>query len=1220
LTINRPAGAPEQNLFKTTRDPARFRPGHDNHRGQPPPSAMTHLVTTTRPRTQHMRPAPRSVTALFVILLLLTPAHGLLLAEEEPTSKPATPPAATASDANHPKGPIEYVGPDTYILLDAQGRPQPVPGMTYEDFLAAWKKLNNPANAESQPRFTIESIKIDGQTRGQRAELKFDVTIHLLVDGPVNVPLGLVGAILQGEPHFNKPSAKSQQASSRENAAPKQNPHDEYLDFNPQHGGFVARVAGTAGERRTLSLNLITPLLRDGAETTLGLSCPRSTSSSLALIVDTPVTEVRTNNGSVTSKKSNPDGGTRIDVAGPSGQFRLTWQSANSETASIRSVLNAVGTIHATIDGRGVRTDARLTVRSFGGTFDQFRIRLPRGAKLIPSSTIAGSQDPKYRISEEPQNPKTAKTADNPGQIVLVELKEKQQGPVVIDLSTEQPGRDVSQAIELAGFEVLGAVRQFGDIGLNVAKDWQARWNIGHDIRQVDPTELDNSLQHSDLTAAFQYDRHPWSLAVNVSPRPSRVHVTPQYDLELLPEEARLTVRLAYQNFGARTYKLNIELAGWELSGEPIESGGLIDQDSIAPLPTGTLTLPFAQASPRKAEVTFSLRHSLQRDASTIKLPLPQPLADSVATGELTVHAPPDTELLPDLAHSTGLAASPAKETTIVTDPDAAAEFHFRSLSTNAIFVANRGNRGREASAQIAAKVEIAADAIQVDDERIEYMVRFEPLKELILEAPSDFPINEDAAEIDLIAPSIAKGESTEQRTPLRFEPLADEDEVAATGTHRLRVTLPEPRVGKFAISARYKIATPQPVSAGSAVQVSLLSPVDTRVTSERATVRASNSILLSLGANSDASSWKTSDPIRKKNAAGMKYEFVTNRAESLLPLLVSAADANTPSTTIVDRVWLQTWISGGMEQDRAAFHLHSSNSQATVELPPDAPAGEVEVLVDGQPAQVTSRAAGRIVVRLVKDSSNQANGALAEPTSHTLEVRFRQPIQQVLITRHRLTPPQIDATTDLSQVYWQIVLPADEHIVGSPEQLVSASQWQWLGTFWGRRPVMSQMDLEKWVGATMQIAPASGEKQYLFTGLLPVSSIEIVTAARWFIVLLASSSALGLLVAIFYLPHRTRFWMLVALIIVIAAGAIAYPTAAVLIAQASAIGIVLAPLSMFLGRWMSGSGRRPLTQTFAPSSRRILTPRADSIVMPPVVAGASTAPTVTLRTSDSER
>jgi len=1153
---------------------------------------------------------------VLAMLLLFAPSPKRLLAEES-ASKPTAPPAASTSEANHPSGPIQYVGPDTYILLDSQGRPQPVPGMTYEDFLAAWKKLNQPSTPDRQPRFTIENIKIDGQTHGQRADLKFDVTIHLLADGPVEVPLGLVGAILQGEPHFDKPNANLQSAAN-DQASAKGKPGDEYLDFDPERGGFVARISGVAGERRSLTFNLIVPLLRDGAEISLPLNCPRSTSSSLTFVVDTPITEARTNSGAITSKKPTSDGGTRIEVAGPSGQFRLTCQSASNETVSVASVLNAVGAIHITIDGRGVRNDARLTVRSFGGTFDQFRVRLPRGAKLIRDPAVTANQDAKYRISEEPQTAGSGKTAGNAGQIVLVELKEKQQGPVVVDLSTEQAGHDASQTIELAGFEVLGAVRQFGDIALNVANDWQARWNIGRDIRQVDPTELDNSLQRSDLTAAFQYDRQPWSLGVRVSPRQSRVHVTPQYELTLLPEEARLNVRLAYQNFGARASEFCIEIDGWELGGEPVESGGLIDQDRIDVSSKGTLTLPFAQASSRKADVAFSLRHALNRDATTIKLPLPVPLADFVATGELTVRAPAEIELLPDLAHSSGLAASPARDATGTPDPDAAAEFHFRSLSPNAVFVANRANRGREQSAQTTAQIEITPDSMQVD-ERIEYLVRYEPLKELILDVPSDFPIDEEGVEIALLAGTNGNSEHAEQRTPLHFDPIADENEPAATGTRRLRAVMPQPRIGKFVVSARYPIARPQTASAGDSVEVPLLSPVGARVTSQRATVRPSGGVFVSLAANAEASSWKTTDPTRKKNATGAGYEFVTDRAEPFLPLIVSTTDANSPSTTVVDRVWLQTWLSAGIAQDRAAFHLRSTNSQATIELPPDAPAGEVEVLVDSQPAQVSSRAAGRIVVRLVRDSSNPVDAA-AEPTTHTLEVRFRRPIQQALITRHRLTPPQIDATTELSQVYWQIILPADEHIVQSPEQLVSASQWQWLGAFWGRRPVMSQTDLEKWVGASAQIAPAMNDNQYLFTGLLPVSSIALVTAPRWLVVLLASSLALALLVGWFYLPLRTRPWMLVALIAVIAVSAVAYPTAALLIAQASAIGIVLAPLSMLLSRLMSGGSRRPFAPAITLSSRRMLMPRTDSIVMPPAVAGASTAPTVALRTSDSER
>ncbi len=264
--------------------------------------------------------------------------------------------------------------------------------------------------------------------------------------------------------------------------------------------------------------------------------------------------------------------------------------------------------------------------------------------------------------------------------------------------------------------------------------------------------------------------------------------------------------------------------------------------------------------------------------------------------------------------------------------------------------------------------------------------------------------------------------------------------------------TLPQPRVGKFSIAVRYQFPRSQITSSFSALQVPLVVPVDSHITSQHAIVRAPTGASVSPGANADSSSWKAFDPQHKKDAAGPSYEFATDRQEPTLPLIVSAADSKAPSTTVVDRVWLQTWLSGGVEQYRAAFRLRTSNLQTTVELPPDSPPGEVEVLVDGQPAEVLSRAAGRIVVRLAKESQGALDRA-AEPATHTLEVRFRRAIQQALITRHRVTPPQIDATTELSQVYWQIILPADEHIVQPPAQLVPASQWQWLGDFLGSSP-----------------------------------------------------------------------------------------------------------------------------------------------------------------------
>jgi hypothetical protein len=1172
---------------------------------------MTHLAIPFRTPADRAGQICRGFLRLLLVAGITLALVGTSLAQDDKSKQPAR--AASPSEAVPSKGAIQYLGPDTYILLDAQGRPQPMPGMTYEDFLAAWKKMNEAANPESQPRFSIESIKIGGESGGQRAELKFDITVHALAAGAINVPLGLVGAVLDSEPSFGRPQVATQPAAA--GAATKGKPHDEYLDFDPQRGGFVAHLVATEGERRTISFQMIAPLVRDGAETSLALNFPRATSSILALNVDGAVSEARASSGVLTSKKSDAEHGTHIEVVGPSGQFRLSWQSENSEAAPFSTVLNAVGAIHVTIDGRGVRSDAHLSIRSYGRAFDQFRVRLPRGAKLI-RDPATGSQDQKYRISEEIQSAANVKSAGNEAAIVLVQLKEKQQGPVVVDLSTEQPGHDPTQTIELGGFEVLGAVRQFGDIALTVANDWQARWNAERDIRQIDPSELDTLLQRSELTAAFQYDRQPWSLPVRVSPRKSRVHVTPQYELELRPEEARLNVRLTYQNFGARTYEFFVDVDGWDLSSEPIDSAGLIDQDRVD-LSKGKLKLPFSQASSGKVEVTLALRHPLQRGASMIKLALPVPQADSVATGSLTLRAPADTELLPDLTQSTGLAAATASETAPPADADTPTELHFRSLLPNATLVVKRSNRSREASAQIATQAEIFPGAVDVD-ERIDYLVRFAPIKELFFEVPSNFPIDDEGAEFAILTSSSGISGPSEQRTPLHVEQVTDENDLAGAETMRLRATLPLPQIGKFSVSARYRVETAQSATTGSAVELPLAMPIEARITQQRASVRAPNGALLSLAANSDASSWKPAGEGRAKNGTG--YEFEATRGEPTLPLTMSSLDATAPSATVVDRVWLQTWIAPSIEQDRAAFHIRSSNSQATIELPPDAPSGEVEVLVDGQTAQVASRAAGRIVVRLDREHGELAEGARGEPIAHTLEVRFRRPLQQSLVTRHRLTPPQVDATSELSQVYWQVILPADQHVIGWPSQLTSASEWQWLGAFWGQSPSLSQADLEKWAGASAQIGPATSDNQYLFSGLLPVASIELVTAPRWLIVLAASALAMALVLGWYYLPVRRQSWALVAIAVVIAAAAISYPTAAVLIAQAAAIGVVLATISVFALRTMRGSSHRSLAPSITPSSRRILTPRTDSIVMPAVVAAASTAPTVTLRTSDSER
>ena len=271
--------------------------------------------------------------------------------------------------------------------------------------------------------------------------------------------------------------------------------------------------------------------------------------------------------------------------------------------------------------------------------------------------------------------------------------------------------------------------------------------------------------------------------------------------------------------------------------------------------------------------------------------------------------------------------------------------------------------------------------------------------------------------------------------------------------------------------------------------------------------------------------------------------------------------------------------------------------------------------------ADVASREAGRISVQLAPPSDDRGaeSDQLAAVRPHTLELRYRRASSDRVLTRRRLTPPQMVGMKALTDVYWQIVLPGDRHVIQSPPQLAAASEWQWLGSFWGRRPTRSQAELEQWVGASTQQAPTAAQNEYLYSGLAPVSSIEVVTAPRWFIVLVSSGSVLALALAWIYVPAVRRRWVVVAVACLLAGLAVAYPTPAMLIGQASVLGVVLAALAA-AHRAACGP---PHPMVSAGSWRQLASTThtcAESVVIGPLASAvASTAPTAPLPVPESE-
>ena len=248
-----------------------------------------------------------------------------------------------------------------------------------------------------------------------------------------------------------------------------------------------------------------------------------------------------------------------------------------------------------------------------------------------------------------------------------------------------------------------------------------------------------------------------------------------------------------------------------------------------------------------------------------LKLPLPVPVAESIATGDLVVRAAPGIELMPDAARSTGLTATPVAATPGTADGDDRSEFHFRCFLPDTVFAADRVSRARDVAVNVATHVDLRPEQARVR-QRVEYAVRFEPIAELVFDLPSELRLDDGTTEVALVATASDGDDNGGERTSgnavevcCRLEGRRVIGRCARA--HHMRVALPQPRLGRFAVELRYSVSRPPGPSSGpssSAIwPIPLAQPVDGRLGEWRASVRTSRGLSVALDPAVEAATWK---------------------------------------------------------------------------------------------------------------------------------------------------------------------------------------------------------------------------------------------------------------------------------------------------------------------------------------------------------------------------
>jgi hypothetical protein len=1026
----------------------------------------------------------------------------------------ATAPADTAGRV------VEQVQPDIYYLPDKDGqlRPAYLDAITFEEFKQRISELAEPI--EAPPAYTLDVLEATGRARGQYAEL----AIRLVItnrrsdnDQWVRVPLRCDRAILQVGDVMDY-----------------QGPGKFFIQFD-KSDGYVCWLSGGAGEQHVLTLNVIAPLEIVGKQRRLDLDWPRATTSQLRLTVPHPdVTAFVSAGGNLTTEKRGRKE-TELSVARLAGDFQLTWRQRRQDRPRGAVAMEVDGLQLVQIDRGQIRCQVDLRVQSYDRPFDQFRVELPSGARLI-SKGQAG-----YTLASEAVDSGGAR-ADK-ARWVDVKLDESTTGPVDIRLVTEQiqPFGQSGKPFQLAGFGVAGAVRQSGYVAVQVRGDWIVRWieefNDRYDIRRVD--EWPDKLPKTDVVAAFEYYRQPYSLRAEVLAPRIRVMVEPEYVLDVSADYAVLTGQLKYQVRGAKIAHVDVDLPGWDFDASSIGPAELVDNSQLVWSEAGHVHIPLARQTSGQFAINFRALKPLFPQTNHLDVQLPIPQADTIGATRLTVLSADNIELTPQDYGDAELSTRPSSTRELPARQHKPFHYLFRhGEDVPSEYQAALKLHQRSVATDVFTRLVAARRSIDVQ-QRFNYEINYGRLDSLELEIPAA------VARLDNLS-VMRNGE------PLK---LTLRDDLQGKATVPLRVPLNN-EIGEVSIVVRYPWESSPPTSdTRVSVTVPLVMPPGDQFRSGRLELTAVDGVQAEV----------VIEPWQPVESAAEAAVYEIELPEPEVTVVAGLAANTTSGGQFVDRAWLQTWLTDAVRHDRAVFRLRSRQHALGLQLPPDTVPDSLEVRLNGQLLENATLNGGRLQIEIPQLEER-----------HVLDLRYTVPQQRAGWFQTQCWLPRFTGGAFLREpMYWQLILPANEHLATVPASCLPAYQWRWRRIGWRRVPVAGDVQLERWSGALVDgaaddnvLGVPDGERNvYLFRARDLQDAFVVYAAPRTLMVVVPAGLALLLGYLLIYVPFLRRAGTVMTGLILLIAAALIFPEQAVLVAQLACLGIILSLLVVFLRR-----------------------------------------------------
>ena len=937
----------------------------------------------------------------------------------------------------------------------------------------------------------------------------------------------------------------------------------EFILQKNQSDGFVAWYRGSSTDPLTVTLELSAQTQRLAASSELRLTLPEATQSSFEATVPGQTSLSRVLGGRVSEERAD-EGALFVKCVGLQSSFQLNWQEGDSGTPKpqVPARLDVEGEIDATFEHIGlISSNVKLQLNS-NRAISTFDIRIPA------SGEIKSLDRPNYVARPRPH---PADAAFRHYEITMATASVEQSVELRVELRIESNERgNIETPVNIAAIEVVDTqsqttVRQYGSVRIFNRQEFRVDWEVSPDITQVNDPQLDTD---DDLLAVFKYSRQPCSVNVSASARTPRTSVIPTHVLTVDAGRLYLKSVFRYRVRDGGISELTIKLDDWRHDYTTLP-------DEIQPkeeyITDGVLSITFE--TPISNDFEIQMRSHQVVQPPILNLTFPAAAAGGITPATILVGAADNVTLeFPEHRQRGFLQdAIPDElqnELPAMTTTQPVRCFRMQTEQQTSEFFVESTVREQHIHLNVASAILLGSDSVRVR-QRFAFDIQYERLERLRFRLPDEVYEMIRTASLNARVKTTINGKDFPASQWIRsFDFLRNT--IAA-------IQLPEAAIGNLVVDIEYALDGDD-YTVGESESLDI--PLITAELNQSGTV--SNQLIVNpdgvrVSGLEPSSPWEPNDQIKANfpittrtrtssgddiglNAIGAVSAGQPDQLSVLASTVEDAVASSLIQPTRLDRLFVHTTISSSRRRDQVAMLVQPGIPQVVLNLPNDHGPPAMRVWVNDEEVALsrllTNPDRNELTIPLPSTGESESND---NPLLIEVEFDYNERPRSGSI---RTAIPSVSGVNDCRNWVWQLTLPPSEHLISSDDSLILAQPWTWKGWFLSRNPNVESI-LGNWSGAK-NLVSTSGGNQYVFRSLIPRETVRVRTASRRTLVAVASGTALAFGLMLIYLSEMRQPIVLFLAAITLATFGLLFPGPAVMLAQASVVGVGLA----LVGQW----------------------------------------------------